>query len=67
MNGGLNEKLLAAKRNEITTVIIPNENKKDLIEIKAAVKEGLKIIPVTDIKEAIPILFNQKSSVSKRK
>ncbi|MEE9432581.1 MAG: endopeptidase La [Melioribacteraceae bacterium] len=64
--GGLNEKLLAAKRNGITTVIIPKENEKDLIEIKDAVKEGLKIIPVTDAKEAIPILFKKKRAIRKR-
>ena len=68
--GGLNEKLLAAKRNLITTVIIPKENEKDLSEIKDAVKEGLKIIPVEDIREAMPIVFkNTKAStkVVKRK
>jgi len=64
--GGLNEKLLAAKRNGITTVIIPKENEKDLVEIKDAVKEGLKIIPVTDTKQAIPILFKKKRVVRKR-
>lgn len=57
--GGLNEKLLAAKRNLINTVIIPKENEKDLVEIKDAVKEGLTIIPVEKIKEAIPILFKK--------
>ena len=36
---------LAAKRNLITTVIIPKDNEKDLFEIKDAVKEGIKIIP----------------------
>ncbi|MCB9247947.1 MAG: endopeptidase La [Ignavibacteriales bacterium] len=57
--GGLNEKLLAAKRNEITTVLIPKENEKDLVEIKDAVKEGLTIIPIEDIKEALPIVFGK--------
>ncbi len=67
--GGLNEKLLAAKRNGISTVIIPNGNAKDLTEIKDAVKEGLKIISVEDIKEALPIVFgkNKKPRVTKRK
>ncbi|MCB9210245.1 MAG: endopeptidase La [Ignavibacteriales bacterium] len=58
--GGLNEKLLAAKRNGILTVIIPKENEKDLAEIKDAIKEGMKIIPVETINEAIPILFDRK-------
>ena len=61
--GGLNEKLLAAKRNLITTVLIPKENEKDLSEIKDAVKEGIKIIPIEDIKEALPIVFRKKRNV----
>ena len=58
--GGLNEKLLAAKRNCIKTVIIPKDNEKDLVEIKDAVKDGLNIIPVENILEAIPIVFGKK-------
>ncbi len=63
--GGLNEKLLAAKRNGIKTVIIPKENEKDLVEIKEAVKEGLEIIPVEKINEALPIVFRKKRTVRK--
>ncbi len=55
--GGLNEKLLAAKRSGIKTVLIPKENEKDLVEIKAAVKEDLEIIPVSTIKEALKLVF----------
>jgi ATP-dependent Lon protease len=55
--GGLNEKLLAAQRNGIKTVLIPKDNEKDLTEIKDAVKEGLKIIPVQSVKEAFPLVF----------
>ncbi len=58
--GGLNEKLLAAKRHGITTVLIPKENEKDLIEIQSAVKDGLKIIPVEKIDDALPIVFGKK-------
>ncbi len=43
--GGLNEKLLAAQRSNIKTVVIPFENEKDLEEISDKVKKGLKIIP----------------------
>ncbi|PID59647.1 MAG: endopeptidase La [Ignavibacteriae bacterium] len=66
--GGLNEKLLAAKRNGIKIVVIPKDNEKDLSEIKDAVKEGLKIIPVENIKEVIPILFKKerKKRVNKK-
>ncbi|WP_084399937.1 endopeptidase La [Henriciella aquimarina] len=49
--GGLKEKLLAALRGGIKTVLIPEENEKDLTEIPDQVKEGLKIVPVTDINE----------------
>ena len=45
--GGLKEKLLAALRGGITTVLIPAENEKDLAEIPENVKQGLKIIPVS--------------------
>lgn len=58
--GGLNEKLLAAKRAGIMTVLIPSENQKDLTEIQPSVKEGLKIIPVGRIEEALPIVFGKK-------
>jgi ATP-dependent Lon protease len=44
--GGLKEKLLAALRGDIKTVLIPEENVKDLEEIPDNVKEGLEIIPV---------------------
>jgi ATP-dependent Lon protease len=57
--GGLNEKLLAAQRSGITTVIIPKENVNDLSEIPDKVKEGLKIIPVETIEEAAKIVFEK--------
>jgi ATP-dependent Lon protease len=44
--GGLKEKLLAAQRGNITTVLIPEENEKDLAEIPETVKSALTIIPV---------------------
>ena len=44
--GGLKEKLLAALRGGIKTVLIPKDNEKDLAEIPDNVKEGLEIIPV---------------------
>jgi ATP-dependent Lon protease len=51
--GGLKEKLLAALRGGITTVLIPQENEKDLAEIPANVKEGLEIIPVDHVDEVL--------------
>lgn len=58
--GGLKEKLLAALRAGIKTVIIPQENEKDLAEIPANVKEGMKIIPVSEVSEVINIALNGK-------
>jgi ATP-dependent Lon protease len=57
--GGLNEKLLAAQRNGMKTVLIPKENEKDLPEIPARVKEGLKIVPLEKIEDAIPWVFGK--------
>lgn len=51
--GGLKEKLLAALRGGIKTVLIPQENEKDLAEIPDNVKEGLTIIPVTHVREVL--------------
>lgn len=58
--GGLNEKLLAAKRSGITTVLIPKDNEKDIIEIPEEIKSGMKIIPIEYIQEAIKIVFPEK-------
>ncbi|SLN68128.1 endopeptidase La [Ruegeria meonggei] len=51
--GGLKEKLLAALRGGIKTVLIPEENEKDLAEIPDNVKEGLEIIPVSHVSEVL--------------
>jgi len=51
--GGLKEKLLAALRGGIKTVLIPQENEKDLTDIPENVKESLTIIPVSDINEVL--------------
>jgi len=51
--GGLKEKLLAALRGGIKTVLIPQENAKDLPEIPDNVKEGLEIIPVSHVSEVL--------------
>ena len=51
--GGLKEKLLAALRGGITTVLIPEDNRKDLAEIPANVIQGLEIIPVAHVDEVL--------------
>ncbi|HKD86878.1 MAG TPA: S16 family serine protease, partial [Terriglobales bacterium] len=53
--GGLKEKLLAALRAGIQTVIIPSENEKDLADIPDNVKQGLKIMPVATVEEVLKI------------
>ncbi len=57
--GGLKEKLLAALRGGITTVLIPQENEKDLADIPANVKEGLTIIPVSHVDEVLRLALTQ--------
>ena len=52
--GGLKEKLLAAARGGIKTVLIPEDNAKDLTEISDAIKGGLTIIPVARMDDVIP-------------
>ena len=51
--GGLKEKLLAALRGGLTTVLIPKDNEKDLAEIPDNVKKKLKIIPVSKVEEVL--------------
>ena len=51
--GGLKEKLLAALRGGIKTVLIPQENEKDLVDIPDNVKDGMTIIPVTHVSEVL--------------
>jgi len=51
--GGLKEKLLAAARGGIKTVLIPEDNAKDLTEISDAIKGGMEIIPVSRLDEVV--------------
>ncbi|MCX6163542.1 MAG: hypothetical protein NTU73_01565 [Ignavibacteriae bacterium] len=55
--GGLNEKLLAALRSGITTVLIPKDNKKNLTEISKDVTEKLKIITIETIDDGLKYVF----------
>jgi ATP-dependent Lon protease len=58
--GGLKEKLLAALRGGIKTVLIPEENEKDLAEIPANVKEGLEIVTVGHVDEVLARALTEK-------
>jgi ATP-dependent Lon protease len=57
--GGLKEKLLAALRGGIRTVIIPEENRKDLADLPKSVTDGLKIIPVKWIDEVLGVALER--------
>ncbi len=58
--GGLKEKLLAAHRGGITTVLIPEENEKDLVEIPKNIKSKLEICPVKWIDEVLEIALRER-------
>jgi ATP-dependent Lon protease len=51
--GGLKEKMLAALRGGITTVLIPKDNEKDLAEIPDNVKKGIEVIPVAKVDDVL--------------
>ena len=56
--GGLKEKMLAANRAGIETVVIPKENQKDLTDIPESVRAELKIVPVEHVSEVFEIAIN---------
>lgn len=58
--GGLNEKLLAAVRSGIKTVLIPKDNEKDLSEIQKEILDKLKIIPIEKVEDGIKYVFKEK-------
>ncbi len=58
--GGLREKTVAAKRNKIKTIIIPKANERDLEEIPSHVKQGIKFMPVSDVREVLEIALGVK-------
>jgi ATP-dependent Lon protease len=57
--GGLKEKLLAALRAGIKTVIIPAENEKDLAEVPDNVKSGMRIVPVNNVGEVLKVALTR--------
>ncbi|MCG6121176.1 MAG: endopeptidase La [Microvirga sp.] len=70
--GGLKEKLLAALRGGIKTVLIPEENVKDIADVPASIKAGLSIVPVSRMEQVLqnalvrmpePIVWDEKSAV----
>jgi ATP-dependent Lon protease len=51
--GGLKEKLLAALRGGLKTVVIPKDNEKDLVEIPDNVKKGMRIVPASMVDDVL--------------
>ena len=58
--GGIKEKILAAKRAGITTVILPKRNEKDLVDVPEKAKEKLSFKLVEKVDEILPIVFGNK-------
>ena len=67
--GGLNEKLLAAKRQGYTTIFVPAENETDVKELDKGITDGLDIVFVKHIDDAVDIAFDLKArkKTSKKK
>jgi len=63
--GGLKEKLLAAHRGGIDTVVIPYENERDLIEIPKNIKQNLRIKPVRWIDEVLDVALAARPDVTR--
>ena len=57
--GGLKEKLLAAHRAGIKKVLIPTENKKDLVEVPKTILETMEIIPVKNVDEVLKVALTK--------
>ena len=57
--GGLKEKLLAAHRAVINKVLIPVENKKDLVEVPKTVLDSIEVIPVKNVDEVLKVALTK--------
>ena len=65
--GGLKDKLIAAKRGLIDTVLIPEDNDKDLIEVPEEIKHGLKIVSLKNVKDALDLALEANPNIDKDK
>ena len=65
--GGIKEKVLAAKRAGITTVILPKRNEKDLVEVPENAKKEMNFVFVEKVDEMLPVVFGLKEPEKKRK
>ena len=57
--GGLKEKLLAAHRAGIRKVLIPRENKKDLVEVPKTILDSMEVIPVKNVDEVLKVALTK--------
>ena len=64
--GGIKEKILAARRAGIKTVIMPKKNKKDLAEIPPNMKQNLSFVFVDKLADFLPVVFNKKTGKSRK-
>ncbi len=62
--GGLKQKLLAAQRAGITTVLIPQRNEPDLDDVPEKVRSELTIVPVSDVRQVLSTVLEQASAPS---
>ncbi|MFO0795448.1 MAG: S16 family serine protease [Candidatus Brocadiaceae bacterium] len=65
--GGIKEKVLAAKRAGITTILLPRRNEKDLIEVPENAKKDINFIFVEKVDEMLPVVFGAKEPEKKKK
>jgi len=65
--GGIKEKVLAAKRAGITTVVLPKRNEKDLVEVPENAKKEMKFVFVEKVDEMLPVVFGTKEPAVKKK
>jgi len=65
--GGIKEKVLAAKRAGITTVILPKKNEKDLIEVPEKAKEKMTFKFVEKVDEMLPLVFGTEKQAKEIK
>ncbi|HHT9106854.1 MAG TPA: S16 family serine protease, partial [Candidatus Wujingus californicus] len=64
--GGIKEKVLAAKRAGITTIILPKRNEKDLVEVPENAKKEIKFVFVEKVDEMLPVVFGIKEPEKKK-
>jgi ATP-dependent Lon protease len=58
--GGIKEKVLAASRSGIKRIVLPEQNRKDWVEVPAEVRKKLKVHFVRQISEALPLVLRSK-------